>query len=58
MATLLAWAADAQEDEKGQTLIEYGLIIALISIVAIIALATVGGGVSGIFTSIAGKLHS
>jgi pilus assembly protein Flp/PilA len=58
IATLLALAYGANDDEQGQTLIEYGLIIALVSIVAIIALATVGGGISGIFTSIAGKLHS
>lgn len=46
------------EEEEGQTLIEYGLIIALISIVAIVALTLVGGNISSIFNSVAGKLHS
>lgn len=48
----------SREDEEGQTLIEYGLIIALISIVAIVALTLVGGNISNIFNSVAGKLHS
>ena len=46
------------ENEEGQTLIEYGLIIALVSIVAIITLTTVGTNIGKVFTSIAGKLHS
>jgi pilus assembly protein Flp/PilA len=57
LAALLARASGAQ-DEEGQTLIEYGLIVALVSIVAILALTAVGTNVSAVFTSIAGKLHS
>jgi pilus assembly protein Flp/PilA len=45
-------------DEEGQTMIEYGLIVALISIVAILTLTTVGGNVQDVFNSVAGKLHS
>jgi pilus assembly protein Flp/PilA len=48
----------AREDESGQTMIEYGLIVALISIVAILTLTTVGGNIQDVFNSIAGKLHS
>ena len=36
-------------------MIEYGLIVALISIVAIITLTTVGGNIKDVFNSIAGK---
>lgn len=46
------------KDEDGQTLVEYGLIIALISIAAIGIMATVGTNVKNVFTSVSGKLHS
>jgi pilus assembly protein Flp/PilA len=46
------------EREEGQTMIEYGLIVALISIVAILTLTTVGTNIQDVFDSIAGKLHS
>ena len=52
------FAHDESEDESGQTMIEYGLIVALISIVAILTLTTVGGNIKNVFSSIAGKLHS
>ena len=55
LVRLLGYSAD---DEEGQTMIEYGLIVALISIVAIITLTTVGGNIKDVFNSIAGKLHS
>jgi pilus assembly protein Flp/PilA len=56
---VLAWIMGGLEkDEDGQTMIEYGLIVALISIVAILTLTTVGGNIQDVFNSIAGKLHS
>ena len=58
LATLMAYATGTNEDEEGQTMIEYGLIVALISIVAILTLTTVGGNIKDVFNSIAGKLHS
>ena len=56
----LAWLMSYGEDrdEDGQTMIEYGLIVALISIVAILTLTTVGGNIKDVFNSIGGKLHS
>lgn len=41
---------------KGQGMVEYGLIIALIAIVVVVALTPVGGAVSNIFTQITGSL--
>ncbi len=45
-------------DESGATAIEYGLIAALIAVVIIGALTTVGQNLSGVFNTIAGKLSS
>ena len=36
--------------EEGATLVEYGLIVGLISIAAITAIAAIGGDISGFFT--------
>ena len=54
----LAWQTQYGHDEEGQTMVEYGLIIALVSIVAIAALGVVGTNISSLFNSVAGKLHS
>jgi len=48
--------ARLQQREEGQGLIEYGLIIALVAVVAVAALTTLGGGVSGTLSGIAGSL--
>ena len=45
-------------EESGQTLVEYGLIVALISVVAIIALTLVGTNVSAVFNSVGTTLGS
>ena len=39
-------------DESGATAIEYGLIAALIAVGIIVALTSVGTGLSGVFTSV------
>ncbi len=44
-------------DESGATAIEYGLIAALIAVVIITALTTVGQNLSTKFTAIAGNLR-
>ena len=46
------------EGEEGQTLVEYGLILALISIAAIAIMGTVGGNIVDVFTAVADQLHS
>jgi pilus assembly protein Flp/PilA len=45
-------------DEEGVTMVEYGLIAALISIVALVALTGVGKGVHAAFLSICGSLQT
>lgn len=44
------------KDDAGQGMVEYGLILALIAVVVVGALATMGGNISSMFTSVAGKL--
>ena len=38
--------------EEGQTLAEYALILALIAVVVVAVVATLGGKIKGIFTSV------
>lgn len=43
-------------DESGATAIEYGLIAALIAVVIIGAVSTVGSNLSGTFNTVSGKI--
>ncbi len=42
----------ALKKEEGQSLVEYALIIALVSVVLIVALQALQGGIAGAFTAI------
>jgi len=53
---LMEYLRNTLKREEGQTMVEYGLIIALVSVVAIVALTAVGVNLSAIFTDIAGEL--
>jgi len=44
-------------DESGATAIEYGLIAALIAVVIIGALQTIGTNLNNVMTKVAGSLH-
>jgi pilus assembly protein Flp/PilA len=43
-------------DEKGQGMVEYALILVLVSVVAILALTSLGGAVTAVFASVTGSL--
>ena len=45
-----------RRDEEGQTLVEYGLLLALIAIVVIAVLLLLGPAISGIFQSVNDQL--
>lgn len=45
------------KDENGATAIEYGLIAALISVVAIGGMTSIGNNLQSTFTTVAGKLR-
>ena len=46
-----------RKDEEGATAIEYGLIAALISVAAIVAMTALGDSLSGMFTGVSGELN-
>ncbi len=46
----------SNRDEEGQTLVEYGLLLALIAIVVIAVLLLLGPAISGIFQSVNNQL--
>ena len=43
-------------DKKGQDLIEYAMIVALIVLAAIVSMGTLGTAIDGMWTNIAGRL--
>ena len=45
-----------RDEEEGQGLVEYALIIVLISIAAIVAMQGLAGGITGVFEEITGTL--
>lgn len=42
--------------EEGQAMVEYGLILGLVSVAAITALALIGTDISGVFTEVTNEL--
>jgi pilus assembly protein Flp/PilA len=46
------------EEHEGQGLVEYALIIVLISIAAIVAMQALAGGITGVFTRITQTLSA
>jgi pilus assembly protein Flp/PilA len=49
MRTIFGWI---KKDERGQAMVEYGLIIALVAVVLIIALISLSGGLTTIFGNV------
>ena len=58
MNALIQGIKKFQQEEDGVTAIEYGLIAALIAVVIITAVTSVGQNLNAIFTLIAGKLQN
>ena len=46
------------KEESGQTLVEYGLIVALLSIAAIVILSTVGQDIVDVFSTVSTELQN
>ena len=49
-------ANQLKKTEKGASLVEYALLVALIAVIAIAAITILGQKVSGTFSSVAGQL--
>ncbi|MGO8955518.1 MAG: Flp family type IVb pilin [Rhodomicrobium sp.] len=54
--TVLRWLK--VESKRGVSAIEYGLLAALIALVIIAGVTTVGTNLKGVFTSISTQVHS
>jgi Flp pilus assembly pilin Flp len=56
MAHMVQFVRSLQRDEEGQDLIEYALLVSLISLVAIVAVTDAGNRVKDIFVAIVSKI--
>ena len=56
LQALVAAAQHAGRDEEGQGLVEYALILVLVSVVCIIILTTVGSQANNVFSKISSSL--
>jgi Flp pilus assembly protein, pilin Flp len=52
---MLNWLAS---EESGQGMVEYGLILALVSVAVVVVLGTMGTKLNGIFDYISGQLKA
>ncbi len=43
-------------DEEGATMVEYGLLVAFIALVALVGVQALGNGLNGMFNGVAGSL--
>jgi Flp pilus assembly pilin Flp len=55
MFELYVYLRNRLEPDEGQTLTEYALIIALVSIALVAALIALAGGIEGVFSEIVGQ---
>lgn len=56
ISNLVTYLKHRRESEEGQTLVEYGLLLALIAIIVIVALLFLGPLVSDIFSNVGNQL--
>lgn len=58
MSMLINYVKSFANQEEGQDLLEYALLVALIALVAVVAVTNAGEAVNTIFTNIAGELDT
>ena len=57
MKTFLSWLRRGGAD-TGQTMVEYAIVAALIAVVAMVAVETLGTGITDVFNNIADEITS
>jgi pilus assembly protein Flp/PilA len=53
LSRLISFQARLQNPERGATAVEYGLMVALIAVVIIVAVAAIGTNLSTLFNTVA-----
>ena len=56
MTSIYTWLQSLAKDEKGQTMAEYGIILAVVALVAIAGFIVLGTGLNTFVNGVAGKL--
>ncbi len=56
MTKLLAVHPKFVRDEEGASLVEYGLLLSLVAVVCIAAVTLLGSNISGLLSTLAGKI--
>lgn len=50
--TLCSWLEARFEDERGATMVEYGLLVAFVALIALVAVTQFGNRVSALFNGL------
>jgi pilus assembly protein Flp/PilA len=53
---VVGWMLMRVRNERGQTMAEYGILIAVIAVVVVVAATLLGGSITGIFSSASTKV--
>lgn len=56
LVSLIAFAKDRMQEEKGATAVEYGLLVGLIAVAIILTVTLLGGKLNGLFQTITNAL--
>jgi pilus assembly protein Flp/PilA len=56
MTSIYTWLVSLARDEEGQTMAEYGIILAVVALVAIAGFVVLGTGLDGFIKGVAGQL--
>lgn len=57
MGRIVAKLKKVNKNQKGATMVEYGLMVALVAVVAMVSVKTIGSNASTAFSSAAASIH-